>query len=234
MIISRLRNTYERAQTFDPLSFLTGSPQAQVHIQKIFSKILLKEKQKDIEIPHLEILRFTQQTLGQTIQPSHQVHPQLLLINGVAGSGNTTFILFILSEWMKEECNRHIKNLNEYDFTLRILCRERNAVSLQELIEEVLPEAILFRPCIISLIEECRILFLIDGLDERNSSSCQLIDDILQQGKDIPGFTVICSSRPDSVLDFVALAPTEYMRGEVVMQGISPADRTEFAMPLCL
>ena len=229
MIISRLSSTYERAQTFDPLLFLTGSPETQINIENIFCIILLKEKYETVEISHLEILRFTQ-SLGQptpATQPTPPVHPQILCIHGVAGSGKTFLILFILSQWMKEECDRQVKNLNQYDFILHILCRKGNAVSLQEFIEQVFPEAILFSPYIMTLIKECRILFLIDGLDQW---SRQLVRDILQQGKKIPGFTLICSSRPESILDFVGLAPTEYRKCEVVLQGIPPEARTEFVM----
>ncbi|XP_063850228.1 uncharacterized protein LOC135094237 isoform X2 [Scylla paramamosain] len=173
---------------------------------------------------------------SQTGQPTaspeftNSVRPQLVLINGVAGCGKTTLLTFILSEWIKDERDRRIKHLYEYDFVLHIPCRQINGASLQEFFEQILPEAVAFRPNLMTLLRNCKILYLIDGLDERNNLSRQLVEDILCQCEMVPGVTIICTSRPEVVVDFVQSVPLKYGKGIVMLEGISPNNRTEFVL----
>ncbi|KAK8386046.1 hypothetical protein O3P69_010638 [Scylla paramamosain] len=166
----------------------------------------------------------------QSLQLSHSVDPQFLMIKGVAGSGKTTLLTFILSEWLKDECARRIKYLHEYDFVLHILCRESNCASLEEFLEQVLPQVVAFRPNTQTFFSKSKVLFLIDGLDERNNSSDQLVKDILYRRKLVPESTIVCTSRPEAVVDFLHSVPQEYRKGEGMMEGISLSDRTEFVL----
>lgn len=245
MIVSRLSSMYEKFQIFDPHCFLAVSAQTLVHIQSIFSKVTLKEKLSNADISCFQILGFLQ-SLGQTTQSAQPTQlsqgtqptpqstqstcPQLLLINGVAGSGKSTLLNFILSEWIKDECDRRIKHLHKYDFVLHVLCRQTNSAGLQEFLEQVLPEATTFRPNTLTLLKKCKVLFLIDGIDERNIASSLLVKDILQQCKEVPGISIMCTSRPEAVIDFLVSAPTEYGTGEVIVEGISLSERTDLVL----
>ncbi|MPC48339.1 Coagulation factor V [Portunus trituberculatus] len=166
----------------------------------------------------------------QPRQLTQSADPQLLMIKGMAGCGKTTLLTFILSEWLKDECDRRIKHLHEYDFVLHILCRESNCVSLEEFLEQVLPQVVAFRPNTQTLLNKCKVLFLIDGIDERNNSSDQLVKDILYRRKLVPESTIVCTSRPEAALDFLHSVPQEYRKGEGLMEGIALNDRTNFVL----
>lgn len=235
---NHLKDIYEKTQFFDVLYFLSGSPEARVNIQAIFFKVDLKEKAKtkSAEISCLDILKLTQSVRqsphsSQTSQPEHDERPQLIMISGVAGSGKTTLLTFILSEWLKDESDRHMKYLDGYDIVLRILCRERDGPCLQDLLNQNLSDIFtMFNDLVVRFLTKCKVLFLIDGLDELNSSSDQLLNDILKIGKNVPGFTLICTSRPERVGDFLAETRENYRQWETCMEGIAPADRTDFVL----
>lgn len=279
----RLTSTYKKAQLFDPLCFLNGSPETLIHVQTVFSKITIKENVKQTETDCLDLLRLTL-SLGQSleppryrqlrqrshstpllqstqpthrvqllhlprsIQPSHTVQPtqpsskvyppqpiqpvrpQLLVISGVAGSGKTTLLTFILSEWLKDSRNCQIDYLDQYDLVLRILCQERDGTSLKEFLEQVFPESVMFGTHTMPLLKKCRVLFLIDGLDEFNSSSYQLVLNILDQCKEMPEFSIMCTSRLERVADFIQSVPQNYGKLQVHIEGIARANRTEFVL----
>lgn len=218
MLLSSLKTVFKSTQTFDPLSFLSGSPQTPLHIQHIFSNIYIFEHQRKIKIPHLKIMDSIQ-SLGGTA---------LFLLKGGAGSGKSTLLLYILSEWLKDERDRCIANLSAYDLVLYVVCRDEKCASLEEFFKQVFPEFDVFGSKTMNLFKECKTLIMIDGLDELNSSSSQLIKDILSQGRMVPELHILFTSRPEVVVDFLRKVPTEYKKGEAMMEGISSEERIEF------
>ncbi|XP_045122248.1 uncharacterized protein LOC123510868 isoform X2 [Portunus trituberculatus] len=232
----------------------TQHPQPTVSTQQPQPPLPIQHPQPPLPIQQSQSITFTQQPTASTQQPhptvstqqpqptlstqqpqsthttfqTDLVHPQLLLIKGVAGSGKTTLLTFIVSEWIKHECERRMKHLDVYDFVLHVLCRDGNYESLEEFLEQVFPEASSFKPYTMTLITKFKILFLIDGLDERNSSSRKLVNDILKRSEMLPGCTIICTSRPETVVDFLQSVSNKYKKSQGIMMGISQNDRTKF------
>lgn len=224
-----LKEIYKQDQYFDPFNFLSGSPMNRVHIESLFCNVILKEKNTCTEIDYSDLLKLKESSRG-TISESSQLpqnrQPELIIISGVAGSGKTTLLTYIMSEWVKDESDRQIKNLEEYDIVLRVLCREKASISLKRFLEEIIPEvSTKFHDSMMKQLKDCKVLFLIDGIDELNSSSDQLVHDILNFGKYVPGFKIIATSRPEKVVDFLAQAGQTYQIQEVNMEGIVPSEK---------
>ncbi|XP_045114684.1 uncharacterized protein LOC123506554 [Portunus trituberculatus] len=68
--------------------------------------------------------------------------PRLAVVSGIAGSGKTTLLTLLVSEWRREECDRRVKHLEEYDIVLRILCRDKHAEDLETFLRLVLPPSL--------------------------------------------------------------------------------------------
>ncbi|KAK8373628.1 hypothetical protein O3P69_012597 [Scylla paramamosain] len=242
---THLKAFYDRVQTFDPLSFLTNSPKHLHHIQDIFCKMSLVEGrghlQQRRDIDTCDVLTVTRRA-GQNPQPStsssatpptHDAKPQLILIRGVAGSGKTTLLTFLVSEWLQEPCACTIKHLDEYDIVVRVLCRDDEGPSLQNFLKVILPNHFaVMDEHLIPLLQQCKVLFLIDGLDELSpgTPSHSLVKDIINISKYSPDFTLVCTSRPETVQDFLAKVPDGYEVWDMEMRSVSHEQRIHFVM----
>lgn len=234
---THLESIYEKTEYFDPLIFLSGSQEALVNIQTIFFKVYLEEKTitKSTKIDCFELLKCTQLVKHiphslHTPQPQQDERPQLITISGLAGSGKSTLLRFILSEWLKNENDRRMKYLDQYDVVLQILCRDKDGPSLQDFLNQVLSDIFTMFNDNVRFLKKCKVLFLIDGLDELNTSSNQLLNDILKIGKNAQGFTLICASRPERLGDFLAETRENYRQWQMCLEGIDQADRSEFVL----
>ncbi|XP_063877097.1 uncharacterized protein LOC135109600 isoform X2 [Scylla paramamosain] len=234
--VGHLKNFYKKNEYFDPLSFLSGSPVERVHIQTIFSKLVLKQQPKNIDIDCLGLLKVLREEFqgSQPSQAAQDQRPRLAVVSGVAGSGKTTLLTFILSEWLKKEGDCRITYLEEFEIVLRILCRDKDASTLETFLGLVLPSSLLvFHEPLMNFLKHCKVLFLIDGLDELNSCSDQLVSDILMASKYATDFYILATSRPERVDQFLALTRQDYRQSLISMQGIPVADRQSFALQYC-
>ncbi|XP_063852436.1 uncharacterized protein LOC135095504 isoform X2 [Scylla paramamosain] len=231
--VSHLRKIYKQFEYFDPLSFLSGSQEERVHIQPIFSKLILKEQPKNLDIDCLDLLKvLTTEPQGpQPSQPVQDQRPRLAIVSGIAGSGKTTLLTFMLSEWLKEECDRRIKHLEEYDIVLRILCRDTDAEDLETFLGLVLPSSLsVFNEPLVNYLKHCKVLFLIDGLDELNSTTEKLINNILNTTKYNRNFFILAASRPERVDQFLARTRQDYKQSQITIEGIPVSRRMEFVL----
>ncbi|KAK8379062.1 hypothetical protein O3P69_019106, partial [Scylla paramamosain] len=233
--VSHLRELYKQYEYFDPLSFLSGS-QERVHVQTVFSKLVLEQKPTSLEIDSLELLKVvTAESQGS--QPVQDQRPRLAVVSGVAGSGKTTLLTFILSEWLKEECDRRVTHLEEYDIVLRMLCRDTDAEDLETFLGLVLPPNLsclkVLNNSLIGYLKHCKVLFLIDGLDELNSTSEKLVTNILNTTKYNKNFSILATSRPERVHQFLARTRQDYKQSEISIEGIPASRRMQFAEQYC-
>lgn len=239
-----LQHNLDSARYLDPLHFLCGHEGHRVDVQDVFSRIIIKEertrgrgeKENGDEIIDysklLQIMQAGESTSSREESPSEQLsRPQILLIEGDAGIGKTTLLTFIVSEWLGGECNRRMEGLAHYDLLLSVVCREQYSSSLNDLLKQVLPEAhIKYGHLLLPLLKQCRVLVLIDGLDEMNVVSHQLVTSILSEGKESANFTVMCTSRPVHVLEFRPKIPKNYKTFHVKIWGISTEERTNVVL----
>ncbi|KAG0727461.1 hypothetical protein GWK47_034597 [Chionoecetes opilio] len=174
-----------------------------------------------------------QQKVCELPQPTaaDSARPQLLLVQGVAGSGKTTLVSLIMAEYMKDAADRTLRGLDQYDLLLRAQCRDHHNSSFSGLLQQLMPEESLkYRNILLPLLKRCRVIVLIDGLDEANDNSEKLVHNILHEAKDAPGFTLVCTSRPEKVTSFIPKIPGQYAVTHVELTGIPESERLTFVL----
>lgn len=201
---------------FNPVSFILGSNLA-LDVTLVFT---------DIEIvhgAHRGACVVSYQDFLVEIQKSKY---KVVLLEGVAGAGKTTLINLMLQEWCAGYGN--IKELDAYEVILHVMCRDPTTVSYSSLVEKSLPSTFTqFDKSTLPLLAQCRILVLIDGLDEATKASRELVNDVLCQLNGVDA-TIICTSRPERSLDFqnMGFSSTPVMYTSIL--GIPENKRVEF------
>nr|XP_020491166.1 NLR family CARD domain-containing protein 3-like [Labrus bergylta] len=97
-----------------------------------------------------------------------QTNLKSMFITGVAGSGKSTAMRRLILDWIEERSHQHVSFL--FPFTFRELKQfEGCNVSLLEIIQTVYPETKKLRDEEYRS-EDCKIMFVFDGLDEYNGN----------------------------------------------------------------
>ncbi|KAA8587092.1 hypothetical protein FQN60_000928, partial [Etheostoma spectabile] len=119
-------------------------------------------------IPKLDTNRKTAKLLSTkdilSAEREEKSYLKFVLITGVAGSGKTMAVRRLVLDWMEERSHQHVSFL--FPLTFRDLKKyEDSKVCLLELLHTLYPETKKLREedyqC-----EECKIMFIFDGLDE--------------------------------------------------------------------
>ncbi|KAK3857798.1 hypothetical protein Pcinc_035971 [Petrolisthes cinctipes] len=149
---------------FNPVSFILGSSLA-LDVTLVFT---------DIEIKHWTNRRACVVSYQDFLIEIHNVPGRrVVLLEGVAGSGKTTLITLMLQEWCGGQGT--IKELDTYQVLLHVVCRDPSTNSYESLVQKYLPTTFTqFGINTKPLLAQCRILVLIDGLDEATKPSCDL------------------------------------------------------------
>ncbi|KAK4308623.1 hypothetical protein Pmani_019682 [Petrolisthes manimaculis] len=162
--------------------------------------------------------------------------PQMLILEGPAGMGKTTLTMLMVNEWLdsvrdtKEESDkRTIEGLDYYDLVLKINCRDSHLTSFEDLLKHYMNKTFCkYRNLLPCLTKECRLLIIIDGYDERNSKSRELIEDVLLHLKHSNNSTILCTTRPEHLVDFIQIVPSEYEKNVMELTGIPVDLRADF------
>ncbi|KAK4308624.1 hypothetical protein Pmani_019683 [Petrolisthes manimaculis] len=162
--------------------------------------------------------------------------PQMLILEGPAGMGKTTLTMLMVNEWldsvrdtMEESVERTIEGLDYYDLVLKINCRDSHLTSFEDLLKHYMNKTFCkYRNLLPCLTKECRLLIIIDGYDERNSKSRELIEDVLLHLKHSNNSTILCTTRPEHLVDFIQIVPSEYEKNVMELTGIPVDLRADF------
>ncbi|KAK4308631.1 hypothetical protein Pmani_019690 [Petrolisthes manimaculis] len=162
--------------------------------------------------------------------------PQMLILEGPAGMGKTTLTMLMVNEWldsvrdtMEESVERTIEGLDYYDLVLKINCRDSHLTSFEDLLKHYMNKTFCkYRNLLPCLTKECRLLIIIDGYDERNSKSRELIEDVLLNLKHSNNSTILCTTRPEHLVDFIQIVPSEYEKNVMELTGIPVDLRADF------
>ncbi|XP_069162544.1 uncharacterized protein [Procambarus clarkii] len=149
-----------------------------------------------------------------TSASSHQqissARPKILLLEGLAGSGKTTLVSMVTRDWIKEGQGK-IKGLDNYDLMLWVQCRDSTLLSYQDLLDRLMPDVSLkFRSLLPRVLKLCKLLIIVDGLDEINESSRKLMNSLLHEFKNSSNTAFMCTSRPEKLEMFKTTIPPEY------------------------
>ncbi|XP_050704347.1 uncharacterized protein LOC126989793 [Eriocheir sinensis] len=217
-----LKQKLDHAKHLNPLSFLSGHEDREVSVKTIFTEIKIQEENKENKNIHYSEL------LTLAHNKSAPPKPHLLLLEGDAGSGKTTLVTYIASEYL--ESNRRMAGLDHYHLLLWVVCREETSDTLETLVKRLLPDASSkYGDYLMPLLKLSKAIIIIDGLDEMIETSRLLLDDILNQAKDCPDFTLLSTSRPEAIRGMKSKSK-QFKLSHLKLEGVSVDMRTEMAL----
>nr|XP_053654637.1 uncharacterized protein LOC128703820 [Cherax quadricarinatus] len=231
----KLKKIFQSISYVSPVSFIISD--LKLKVDKISVDIEVKHGQRGGQGQHISyqhLLKLAQTTSAQssTYRVSQQqgtsTHPHIILVEGVAGSGKTTLVTLVIDEWTQGG-QGNISDLDNYELLLWVQCRDTTMTCYQDLQDRLMPEvAIKFKEILSKLMKLCKILIIIDGLDEDNESSRTLVQSLLQEFKYSSNIAFLCTSRPEKVENFMRTIPAEYTVQHATLHGISGTNVEQF------
>nr|XP_053650746.1 LOW QUALITY PROTEIN: uncharacterized protein LOC128701174 [Cherax quadricarinatus] len=231
----KLNEVFQSISYVNPVSFITSN--LKLKVDKIFVDIEVKHGQRGGEGEHISyqhLLKLVQTTavpsFTSTVSQQQGIssHPHIILLEGLAGSGKSTLVKLVIDEWTQGG-KGNISGLDNYDLLLWVQCRDPTMTCYQQLLDRLMPEvAIKFKEILPKLMKLCKILIIIDGLDEDNESSRRLVQSLLQEFKYCSNIVFLCTSRPERVENFRRTIPAEYTVQHATLHGISRTNLAQF------
>lgn len=225
---AELEQLYSRFYEIRLLPWLPGD--CQVNPTQIFTKFTLKEEtnlageQTAREVAHNGILE---------VRRADGNAADVLIVVGDGGMGKTTYLKYLMEMWIKDPSS--VPGLDQVELLFYIECRNPSIASLDQLIRHLLHDT----PRNINVeydhvretVLHMQILILIDGFDEVNEASRQLIQEALH----LPGANVrlLLTTRPGSLSALSALIPHSRRRLVLLLEGITKEHHSQFAGRLC-
>ncbi|XP_047477470.1 uncharacterized protein LOC125031059 [Penaeus chinensis] len=202
----------------------------QVNPMQIFTKFTLKEEtglageQTAREVSHNGILE---------VRRADGNAADVMIVVGDGGMGKTTYLKYLMEMWIKDPSS--VPGLGQVELLFYIECRNPSIASLDQLIRNLLHDT----PRNINVeydyvretVLHMQILILIDGFDEVNEASRQVIQEVLH----LPGDNVrlLLTTRPGSLPALSALVPHSRRRLVLLLEGITKEHHSQFAGRLC-
>ncbi|XP_063603732.1 uncharacterized protein LOC134779465 [Penaeus indicus] len=223
-----LEQLYSRFYEIRLLPWLLTDCQA--NPMQIFTKFTLKEEtgltgeQTAREVAHNGILE---------VRRADGNAADVLIVVGDGGMGKTTYLKYLMEMWVKDPSS--VPGLGQIELLFYIECRNPSIASLDQLIRSLLHDT----PRNINVeydhvresVLHMQILILIDGFDEVNEASRQVIQEALH----LPGDNVrlLLTTRPGSLSALSALVPHNRRRLVLLLEGITKEHHSQFAGRLC-
>ncbi|KAG7158877.1 NACHT, LRR and PYD domains-containing protein 10-like 1 [Homarus americanus] len=188
-----LKRFYVNDSKVDTVSFLSGN--LSLELSSVFTRMemIYVSKQAFTEEPnHENILEITN---------SNGNKPPFVLVEGGSGVGKTTLCKLIISSWCKSSDLVH--GLDLFDLVFQIECHNSTISSFSDLLLSLLPKTSLClkKEDLIRSVLSCKVLFVVDGLDEINNSSRNVLDELLNKYfiGNMQNLRILCTTRPGSV-----------------------------------
>ncbi|XP_064091362.1 uncharacterized protein LOC135205031 [Macrobrachium nipponense] len=152
----------------------------------------------------------------------------IVVIDGAAGVGKTTLTKKIVCDWKLKEGN--MKDLDTYDLLLKAECRNSAIKSFNDLLYHLMPRVSkIFKPGDLKrVVLAQKVLIILDGLDELNKSSANLLGEILDL-KTHFGITLLITTRPEK-LTYLHQRVNSHNLKHIQLLGIPLERRDDFAI----
>ncbi|XP_068204543.1 uncharacterized protein [Palaemon carinicauda] len=188
---------FERTTFVNPAEQITGEC-IPVEVGMVFCDLEMKRTGRhtsDTSIKYTDLLKYVRE-----IQKKSK-NPVVILLEGPAGVGKTTYLKLLRSQWMREAVSEEsiIQELNKYDLLVNLECRNRSCRNLTDLLKLHWPRAFgeLGDSEVLQSLSEFQLLFLCDGLDEADGATLQIFRQILGEMND--KMVAICATRAEKV-----------------------------------
>ncbi|XP_068245951.1 uncharacterized protein [Palaemon carinicauda] len=196
------------------------------HIAKLGRLEKQAKTQQDMEFYVSPILMYKGDHLQLsdifTVSQNDDAQRTIIFLRGDAGSGKSTLCQYLDCQWTADK--ERIQNLQEYELILLFKCRDvwtRDLIML--LRQDLLPDTMKY--CdpykIPELLQDLKILWIIDGLEEATKEATDLIHKLLMDSNSC--HTFLLASRPEFIYSITKnLQQHEYT--EVTLCGVNPKD----------
>ncbi|XP_069952703.1 uncharacterized protein [Cherax quadricarinatus] len=183
---SELGKIYRELWQEDSVWWQFGNSSQSPRLEQIFTTLTIMTKNSCV-VPVLEILEHK--------LPNGSL-PRLVILEGIAGMGKSHICKYILNCWASRSSNMNAV-VSSIDILIYIQCYSVASSSLNEFLrEEILKETCkgLRHEDVICTLRECRLLFIIDGLDEAGIQAKYIIREVNAK---FPASRVMLTCRPE-------------------------------------
>ncbi|XP_063615619.1 uncharacterized protein LOC134788719, partial [Penaeus indicus] len=217
-----LKKIYREESSFGPASNLLG--ESKVRVDKVFTTMEIKQEGSQIHefVQYCELLAKAEERREQKGKDC-----SVLLIEGPAGVGKTTLTRKMISDWASGTSS--METLTDYDLVFLSRCRDE-INSLGHLLGSLMPKSkikVQGKHGLIECIQQNRLMFIVDGIDELNEASDRVLREIMEMGR-TDDITVLCTTRPNRVPDFKDYVPENFDIIHMKVLGIKENRREEF------
>ncbi|KAF2354093.1 P-loop containing nucleoside triphosphate hydrolase, partial [Trinorchestia longiramus] len=185
-----LRTSYASLKILNPFNWLKDDKFPEFTVQNVFTVLQLTQSNQKIELSRIIELDKT---------PNSRFLARVIILSGIFGSGKTSLCRYLVHEWCSYSSD--VGGLREYDLLLHINIQWVTSNNLKQfIVEELLPIATRdIKPeDVVHLLQNIKVLFVIDGYDERNDSSRALVKEILTKFTESK---IVIASRPEFTLE---------------------------------
>lgn len=198
----------------------------------LYTKITLKREstlstQVMMDMPEQEV---QSEDILHVKQPNGTLAP-VIIVTANGGMGKSTLLRYILEAWMTNRAT--IKDLDRYKIILYAELRYHHIRSFDDLLQNLLintqRETAIDKDQLRSIILDLPTLILLDGFDEHNKASRQLINEVLH----LPSISVrvIITTRPSHTVELNRLIHVKSTIN-IVIEGIHEGHHQDFVKKL--
>ncbi|KAK8724669.1 hypothetical protein OTU49_011199 [Cherax quadricarinatus] len=228
-----LKDCFQKKCYLNPLSFIIKN--LRLKVSEIFVDVEVKQGKRGEgeSVDYKQLLKLVHNTAAYSttsasLQQSLLTRPQVLLLEGLAGSGKTTLMKLITEEWIQGGQGM-MEGLDYYELLLWVQCRDPIIKSPHGLLDMLMPDVSTnFKNLLLRVMKLCKLLIIVDSLDEINEQSEKLIKSLLHECQNSSHTTFLCASRPEKVEIFERMIPQEYDVTNIELQGITDQVMPQF------
>ncbi|XP_063595125.1 uncharacterized protein LOC134772036 isoform X2 [Penaeus indicus] len=198
-----VRSLSQRLHILNPFAWLLEREFSQHTVSDVFTELTLKSQ----EIVEMKNLLVTELPSGG--------FPETIIICGPPGIGKTSFMRFILHDWLSGA--PELQGLNAFDLLLLVEARHVMSNNVCQLLRhELLPQTckLLEDDDVVSTLQELSVLWLLDGYDEASVNTKQVIKEIIRK---FSCSKIIISTRTECTKE-VEMAISDFHLSHIVFQ----------------